>query len=466
METVTNWHKFENNPLFHGTGNMVLKKMNGFYLILNPDLPNMMVADTLGVEIFRLCNGKRSANEVIKEASSKLQLDEESVKNYVQSLIHAGFLATSPPFSIKALRTADKLRSLVLHLTEGCNLRCKHCYFASEASVEGELSKSEFLSVIQQFAELGGESLLITGGEPLLEKEKLYAVIKEAKKNKIDRILVNTNGTLLTEFDAVFFKENNVNVGVSLDGATPQTHDYIRGKGAFEKAVEGIKILLAHGITTTIGTTLMKPNLHEAHEILYLAKKLGLPSINYVVLKTKGRATDNRLTLEFTVEELMATMKRILRTSKETGVKSSFEELQPSAINMTKRDLCGAGIGLLGLAANGDVYPCDALHEAPLRAGNIREKSLGEIWKNSPILKSFQELSVTIIEGCRDCEFKFICGNGCPADSFVAYGTFKKCSPLCPMYKEIFDYMISEAANELWRETMEENKPMSDLSIS
>jgi radical SAM protein with 4Fe4S-binding SPASM domain len=449
---MLDWHKLENNPLYYGSSSMVLKKMNGFYLILNPDQPNMMVADVIGVKIFQFCDGKRSAKKVIKDASSKLQLDEENVKDYVQSLINAGFLVTTPPSSIKTTREADKLRSLVLHLTEGCNLRCKHCYFAAETSVKDELSKSEFLSVIQQFAELGGESLLITGGEPLLEKEKLYAVIKEAKKNKIDRILVNTNGTLITEFDAAFFEENHVNVGVSLDGATPITHDYIRGKGAFEKAVNGIKILLRHGITTTIGTTLMKPNLHEAPEILHLAKKLGLPSVNYVILKTKGRATNYRLTLEFTVEELMSTMKRILRTSKETGVKSSFEELQPSATNMTKRDLCGAGIGLLGLAANGDVYPCDALHEAPLRAGNIREKSLGEIWRNSPILKAFQELSVTTIEGCSSCEFKFICGNGCPADSFIVYGTFKKCSPFCPMYKEIFNYMISEAANELWKE--------------
>jgi radical SAM protein with 4Fe4S-binding SPASM domain len=380
-------------------------------------------------------------------------LDRDDVLAYIVNLVKTGFLSTtgvSP--TEKALRTCDKIRSLVLHLTEECNLRCKHCYFAATSPRAGELSESEFLAVIRQFAELGGESLLITGGEPLLQKAKLRAVIEEARRRKIDRILVDTNGTLASDEDAAFFRDRNVSVGISLDGATREVHEFIRGKGSYDKALAGIKAMTDAGVNTVIGTTLMKPNLHEATDILHLAKKLNVPMVDFVLIKPKGRAKDNQLTLEFSVQELSTTMKSILRTSKEVGIKTSFEELQTSTRTFVKRDLCGAGIGLIGLAANGDVYPCDALHEEPLKAGNIREKSLGEIWKNSPVLNTFQHLSVTTMEGCKDCMYKFICGNGCPADSYITHGDFTKCSPLCPMYKEIFDYMIAHIAEDLWRE--------------
>lgn len=433
-------------------------------MVLNPDVPNIMVADKIGAKIFHLSDGKHSVRDVLDSVCGENALDRTDALTYIQNLVKTGFLSTAGVLpAAKALRTCDKIRSLVLHITEECNLRCKHCYFAATNPRAGEMSESEFVAVVQQFAELGGESLLITGGEPLLQKSKLHAVIEEARRQKIDRILVDTNGTLASEGDAAFFKDHNVNVGISLDGATRETHEFIRGKGSYDKALAGIKAMTDAGVNTVIGTTLMKPNLHEAADVLHLAKKLNVSMIDFVLIKHKGRAKDNQPTLEFTVQELSKTMKEILRTSTEVGVKTSFEELQTSTRTFVKRDLCGAGIGLIGVAANGDVYPCDALHEEPLRAGNIREKSLGEIWKNSPVLNAFQHLSVTTMEGCKDCMYKFICGNGCPADSYITHGDFTKCSPLCPMYKEIFDYMIAQIAEDLWREI---NTQSGDNSLS
>jgi radical SAM protein with 4Fe4S-binding SPASM domain len=442
----------EKSTLFLGSDNTVLRRIDDFNVILNPDLPNIMVADEFGRRIFECCKNKQSAGEIIGKVSDEFGLDRNEVQGYVDSLIKAGFLSTTPPAFPKLKRSSNVVRSLVLHVTEECNLRCKHCYFAATDPQEKELSLKEFLSVIKQFADLGGESLLITGGEPLLQKQKLRAIIKEARTRKINRILVNTNGTLITDEDAAFFKENVVNVGVSIDGATVETHEFIRGKGSYGKALNGIRALRRARINVVIGTTLMKPNLHEAPDVIRLAKRIDVPTVDFVILKPKGRAKVNQSKLEFSVEDLVSTMKSILETSKETGVKTSFEELQTSTRTFTRRDLCGAGLGLLGLAANGDVYPCDALHDEHLKAGNIRKETLSYIWRNSQVLRAFQEMSVVSTEGCKDCEYKFICGNGCPADTYITYGNFSKCSPFCPMYKEIFNYMITHIARDLWKE--------------
>ena len=442
----------ENSRLYLGSDNTIFKKIDDINVILNPDLPNIMVADDVGKKIFERCKDMQSTHEIIELLSKEFSLDPRDVNRYVESLINAGFLSNTPPVFPKVTRSCDYLRSLVLHVTEECNLRCKHCYFAATDPRERELSLTEFLSVIGQFAELGGQSLLITGGEPLLQKEKLYAIIKEARNQKIDRILINTNGTLITPKDASLFKENNINVGVSLDGATSETHEFIRGKASYEKALMGIRALRSADVNVVKGTTLMKPNLHEAADIIRLAKEIDVPTVDFVIVKPTGRAKTNQSALEFTVDDLVTTMKTILETSKKTGIKTSFEELQSSTRTFTRRDLCGAGLGLLGLAANGDVYPCDALHDERLKAGSIRERSLGDIWRNSPVLKAFQEMSVVNLEGCKDCEYKFICGNGCPADTYITYGNFSKCSPLCAMYKEIFSYMIAQISKDLWKE--------------
>lgn len=440
--------------LYISSNNMIYKKMNDFYLILNPDEPNFMVADETGKNILELCNVKCTITELMDFITTKYDLDKENIESYIQSLVKAGFLRRKPAQPPRdEIRKSDKLNSLILHLTEACNLRCKHCYFECETPLQNEMSESEFLSTIKDFARLGGTQLLITGGEPLLKKKLLYRVIKETTEQGIEKIVIDTNGTLITDEDADIFRKYDVKVGVSLDGATSNTHDYIRGKGSFEKTVNGIITLVKSNVHVGIGLTLMKPNLNEVEEVIYLAKKLGVPSVDFTVLKIEGRAKVNEDTLAFSMEDMMNALKTILKASKKAGIKTSVAELREIVRHLKKRDLCGAGLGLLSIAANGDVYPCDALQKDSLKAGNIRERSLEEIWKKSPILKTFQNLSVTQIEKCQQCELKFICGGGCLADSYVAYEDFTKCSPFCQIYKGIYWHMISQLAYDLWQQT-------------
>jgi len=442
-------------PLFMASNNMFVKKTNGFYLILNPDAPNIMVSNELGKQILELCDGQLSLSDITEKITSRNGIDQTSLKQYIHSLMKAGFILKNPPPPVQGrLVEEPQLGVLILHITEACNLRCKHCYFECGNASENEMGIGEYLRIVNEFVELGGVSLLLTGGEPLLRRSILFRTIKYARDYaQIERIVVDTNGTLLTERDAKLFAKYDVDVGVSLDGATPSTHDFIRGKGTYNKTLKAIKRLVKAGAKVTTGTTLMKPNFKEFESVIRLGKELGVDSANFTLLKVRGRAKDNEKEIVCSVGDILSTVKKILKVSKEIGMKTSVEKMELDLKKLERgTDLCGAGTTALSISANGDVYPCDALYFDNLRAGNIRTQKLNEIWKNSPVLKTLRDLSVTRIEKCKDCEIKFICGGGCLAERYDLYKSFEKCTPMCPVYNAIHWFLVSKIAKDMWEE--------------
>lgn len=439
--------------VLYSPNNLVFKRNEDFYIVLNPDAPNIMVIDDFGREFLQLCNGTRNIDEIIKYMHNEYgpeKAAKKEITEFTSALVKAGFLDTKPLSPLKKeVRQPEKLNQLYLHLTHGCNLRCKHCYVSAGVPFENEMSATETLGLVKEFAELGGEHLIITGGEPLLKKELLYQVIEKAKASGIKKINLESNGILITKKDAEICKEHEVKVGVSLDGATPESNRYIRGPETFQKAINGIKNLVDAEVDTTIGMTLMQPNIHETEEMVYLTKRLGVASIAFSTLKILGRTKENP-DLIILPNILIATLRKAWETARKLGVKTSVDEVFLDLKDLKRKEKCGAGVTLFSIAANGNVYPCNAFQEV-LSVGNIRKQSLRDIWEKSQALQDLRKLSVLDIVGCRDCELKFICG-GCPAESFQAYKSFDKPSPHCSVYKEIYWTVIAELSCELWQE--------------
>lgn len=432
--------------------NLIIKKIDDFYMALNPDIPNMMVVDEIGKKAFEISNGKRTEDEVIEYIRRTYRLDNQDAETFIQSLVKAGFLGRGTFLPFKEInKRAKKLTMLIYHVTQACNLRCKHCYFYSGAPLHDELSDEEWMDLTGKLENLGTQSLIISGGEPLLRKNLLFQMIKEARKQHVEKITLSTNGALLAKEDSEFFKKYDIDVGVSLDGTKAETHDFIRGKGSFEKAINAIRTLTRTGVNTTIGMALMGYNIEEAEEMVHLGKKLGVSGVHFIQVRVMGRAKNYADVVYVSPKDVVLALKETWRTSRELGVRTTVEQMWSTVKHLSRRNLCAAGRGMLSIAANGDVYPCDAFHgEESMKVGNVREMDL-EKWKNSSVLKPFQNLTVTTIEGCKDCELKFICGGSCMADIYFAHGTFNKQSPLCSMFKEIYWHILDELAREMWR---------------
>lgn len=435
---------------------LAVRKVDDFYLALNPDLPNIMVMDKIGKRFFDLCDGNSTADEIVEKIlmEQKGATTRDELSTFISSMLDANFLFLEPPQPPQKIeRRPENVRRLSLHLTRACNLRCKHCYVEAGEPLKDELTTAEVLRIIEDFAQLGGESLLITGGEPFLRRKMLFESLREARKLGIPEISVATNGTLISNEDIEICKKHNVELDVSLDGATQENNDLIRGAGSYRKSINTIKRLTGEGLKVKINMTLMKPNIKEAEKMVYLAKDLGISSITFTMLYPIGRAKINK-DLHVSVDEMLSASSSALEKARDIGILAELEDGFKSGW-LTRVDLCGAGTEILLISSNGDVYPCNMFLEfEEFNAGSIRKRGLRDIWKNSEVFKKLRRLSVLDIRGCKDCEIKFIC-SVCPAEIYREQGGFKEKPKSCAIYEKALWMKIEDDARKMWRESGE-----------
>lgn len=434
-----------------------VKKERDFYIILNSDRPNITVVDEPGKRIFELCNGRNTVDDiaecVINENQSS-NLTKQQVIDFVVSLAKAGFLSTSLPSPMEKEINARNmtLSAAWVHLTHGCNLRCKHCHIWGGVPHEKEMSDERILALIKDLADNGVKRIIITGGEPFLRRKLLYRVIEQAGSRGIE-IDLETNGTLITEEDANFLKRlpaRALKTSVSLDGANPESNDFVRGTGAFGKTVDGLKLLIKAGVYTCIGMTLMHHNLKEAEAMVNLAKNLGVNQITINTVHMRGRAKENE-DLVVSLDDLAPTVKKAWKTAKDAGLRTSVDEFVSSMIEGEIKYSCGVGTNVVSIDANGDVYPCNFFIGGPMKIGNVCEANLREVLEKSPIVKEFRNLTVFDTD-CRDCELGLICA-GCPAESFEFCQDIKKRTPFCSLRRETTWDVLTNLAHEMWQKT-------------
>ena len=186
----------------------------------------------------------------------------------------------------------DKKPVVVWNMTKRCNLRCVHCYaFAENETYRGdELSTDEGRALIDDLASFGSPVILFSGGEPLL-REDLPDLIDYAVEKGL-RAVISTNGTLITPEKARIFARCNLSyIGVSLDGLS-EVNDTFRGvRGAFAKAIEGIRNAREAGIKVGLRFTINKRNVDEIPKIFDLLEQENIPRICFYHLVYAGRGS-------------------------------------------------------------------------------------------------------------------------------------------------------------------------------
>jgi MoaA/NifB/PqqE/SkfB family radical SAM enzyme len=163
----------------------------------------------------------------------------------------------------------------------------------SDSAVElEELSTEEGKMLIDQLAELSKPVLILSGGEPLM-REDIYELAKYGTEKGL-KMAMGTNGTLITDAVAKKLVESGVlSVAISMDSARPEVHDNFRGvKGAWGRAIEGVKACQRNGISVRFNTTFTQENFGEIEDILELADGLGLLDVQLFFLVPTGRGKE------------------------------------------------------------------------------------------------------------------------------------------------------------------------------
>ena len=348
---------------------------------------------------------------------------------------------------------------VVWNCTRHCNLNCLHCYAnASNGSGPDMMSTKEAESFIEGLADFGVPVLLFSGGEPLVRKD-IFDLASFAKDKGL-RIVVSTNGTLITDALAericgIGFAE----VGISLDGIG-EKNDYFRGQdGAYEAALTGIRNCISRGQRVSVRMTVTRHNYKEIPSIFKLVEEEGVHRVCFYHLAYSGRA-DNLRQEDLNHQEKRDVVDTICRHTLDLHNRGLSKEILTVAnhadgvylyLKLKETDPARAekvysllsqnggnnsGIRIGAVDDQGNVHPDQFWWEHTF--GNVRERPFGEIWSDTtqPMLRGLRQRKELLKGRCSKCQYLNVCNGSLRARAEAVSGDVWAEDPACYLTDE------------------------------
>jgi SynChlorMet cassette radical SAM/SPASM protein ScmF len=326
------------------------------------------------------------------------------------------------------------LNTLYFYLTEGCNLRCRHCWIEpphqSEKRQYPALDPGLFRHIVGQAGPLGLQSVKLTGGEPLMHP-RIGEILEILREERI-RFGVETNGVLCSPALARELVRGNLSfLSVSLDGADAGTHEWVRGvEGCFEAALQGIRNLVEAGIRPQVIMTLMRRNVGQMEAVVRLAESLGAGSVKFNIVQPTARGVKMHQAGETLGIRELINLGRWVDHDLARSAKIRLSYSHPAAFRTLGRMFgqngdCGVcGIhGILGVLANGSYALCGIGESVPeLVFGHASKDNLSDVWSDTPVLREIREGMPRKLEGlCGECLMKGVCLGSCIAQNYYTH---------------------------------------------
>ncbi len=338
-------------------------------------------------------------------------------------------------------------------LSSRCNLHCEFCFMdASNKENKKELTTAEWLPFFERLKELQIFNIRLSGGEIFL-RDDLFTLLTKLRENRVHRITLLTNGTLITGDIARQLNLLKIkNITISLDGLEAE-HDRIRGKGSFQKTVKGIRHLIDVGILPHVAFTPTKSNYGDLGPLIDFTASLGITGLSLNTLSPEGRCIniydDIALAFPGQVKEVLDVIREKKKEYPDIRINSGlgFHYHLPESYKLFKKgprnceikhlkDGCGAACTSCVVTASGDVIPCEGLSD--FTGGNIREQDVLDIWNNAAPFKKIRDLSKISMDRvpyCKDCKYIYLCDGGCRATAYLVYNDLLAPGISCPYFK-------------------------------
>ena len=337
------------------------------------------------------------------------------------------------------------LTSFYLYLTSGCNLACRHCWI-TPTFVRGEPSPGECLDLdllrraVAEARPLGLTDAKLTGGEPTLHPH--FVEIVDFLSAEGLEIIMETNGTLIDAALARHLKErtNLRFVSVSIDGPNAEVHDAFRGvAGSFEAAVRGFRHLVEAGYRPQLIMCPHKGSLQFVENVVQLAVELGAGSVKFNPVTAAGRGLAmHRRGETLDLEETLA-LARFVRGPLQQRTPIRLILSTPPALYTVGELVQSASDGschvrhILGILGSGEMALCGIGQTIPeLCFGNLRDRSVAEVWLNHPLLRQLRAgLDGEYPGVCGECIHARRCLTYCVAQNYQDSGRLVAPSWLC-----------------------------------
>lgn len=354
----------------------------------------------------------------------------------------------------------------LIDLTKKCTLHCVYCFreLNEEAKVMDRTTLASICDELIDYCRKNGSdhiSIQPWGGEPMLEFESILYIRSRFNKARMrPRIMIETNATLITPEKAKLLYENDIEIGVSIDGCA-EVHDIQRpfenGSPSLKSVERGITSLRSAGYKKIRSITVVTKNTIERLDdiIRYFAFDLKLSGIKLNLM----RKTDRNRILAPELDQIEKYVERLLscmRSCFETGAEIVEQNIAQRLRNLTCRpcdNICNAhgchgGYRMLSIDANGDVFPCELSDDYFYRIGHIGDKNFSEMVVEA-IENKHEYFLPRDLEDCSGCPWFFYCRGGCRAAVKYDCGDPRKADETeCLFNKALYPRLVGILLNE------------------
>jgi uncharacterized protein len=414
------------------------------YLYLVPS-GAIFALDDLSATIIRHLEADGCSHDELTAEMTAQGFAAADVAEAIEELYQSHAIANGNGFATETQKAPMPfpLQTLVLNVTNQCNLSCKYCYEFGEDRIATPEGKPKFMNeetaraavdfLLEQSPGRRAVHLTFFGGETLMNFKVVRATIEYARTQahaagKYIDFSLTTNATLLTEPVIEYLAENNVGVTISIDGPQ-EMNDRLRvfsnGQGSYEIIAPKVRELLAKHKTRPIAArvTLTSQVVDVKKIYRHLKNEMGFHEVGFAPVTTSpvrlyaiGTNGLNSILEQFTelAEEYLAYALR----DEHHGFSNVSDTLQELHAGVSKAHPCGAGLGLLGVSPSGDIAPCHRFVDAD-------SHKLGHIGSgiDRAMQADFLERGhISRKPECNTCWARPVCSGGCYHEAFVRYG--------------------------------------------
>jgi radical SAM protein with 4Fe4S-binding SPASM domain len=343
------------------------------------------------------------------------------------------------PLALRGIRRFPRV--VIWETTVACNFRCLHCEVAAGSRRADELDTEEALAVCDALAALGCEQCNISGGEPLLRQD--WPLLCQRLSSHGVRVHLISNGSLVDAETVRRAADHGVAAfALSLDGLR-STHDRVRvwksGESAFAAVVAAAREVKRGNLALAAITHINRWNLGELEALHALLLELDADLWQVQLGLPLGRLREIEKPYMLEPAQLPALAKRLcqmiqsgprprINVTDTIGYYTAYEPILRGPKGVWTG--CYAGVQTLGIESNGDVKGCACLPREFV-AGNLRQRSLAEIWADESRFAyntDWQEGNLT--GACAACPFRRVCRAGCTCLAYSVTGSIYE-NPYC-----------------------------------
>ena len=399
------------------------------HLFLQPESPDWLVVNESGAILLSRCAGA-TMEEVLGQAGESAW--EQASVLFAEALARGILVDASAESKAEQLKTVlrkqrevpQTLSVVHLKLTNQCNLACSYCY-AQSGKRSDVLAWGDLEMIARDVTALSDSvAYVLSGGEPLLHPSVLdFAEKVKAAGNKVHLL---TNGLLIDGANVERIAAATDMVKISLDGSSDTVHRATRGKGNFARVTRAIEMLMGCGANVVVAMTVTRANCSNiAPMVARYGSRLALQPL---FKAGRGSASDG---LALTGVEYYRTLAAVKGVAPMAAVSAKLKSLRGRGVRR-----CAMAEREISIAETGDVYPCQLLHEERFRAGNVRERSVDEIYSESAVFASMRQISVDTLAKCSTCAVRYLCGGACRARDLFEVGSEKLVGEFCAYERE------------------------------